>query len=50
MRICQLLVNPEDEKPMTDADLEEFNNKFSYEYAVYQVTSSEPQGVITTNR
>ena len=44
--ICQLLVNPEDEKPMTDADLEEFNNNFSYEYAAYQVTSSEPQGVI----
>lgn len=44
--ICQLLVNPEDEKPMTDADLEEFNSVYSYEFAAYQVTSSEPQGVV----
>lgn len=44
--ICNLLVNPDDEMPLTDADLELFNNKFSYEFASYQVTSQEPQGVI----
>ncbi|MBR4392126.1 MAG: WG repeat-containing protein [Bacteroidales bacterium] len=44
--VCKLLVNPVDEKPLTEKDLELFNNNFSYEYAVCQVTSSEPLGVI----
>lgn len=44
--ICKLLVNPNDEKPLSDKDLELFNNKFSYEFASYQVTSKESSGII----
>ena len=44
--VCKLLINPDDEKALTEKDLELFNNDFSYEYAVYQVTSREPLGVI----
>ena len=44
--VCKLLINPDDEKPLTEKDLELFNNDFSYEYSVYQVTSREPLGII----
>jgi hypothetical protein len=44
--ICKMLVNPDDEKPLSDKDLELFNNKFSYEFAAYQVTSQEQSGII----
>ena len=44
--ICSIFINPDDEKPLTEKDLELFNNDFSYEYSAYQVTSREPLGII----
>lgn len=44
--ICKLLVNPDDEKPLSDKDLELFNSKFSSSFAAYQVTSLEQSGII----
>jgi len=44
--ICKVFINPNDELPLTDKDLELFNNNFSYEYAAYQVKSQEPMGII----
>lgn len=37
--ICRLFINPNDEKPLIDKDLELFNNKFSYEFSAYKVCS-----------
>ena len=44
--ICKILINPEDEFPVTEKDLELFNNDFSYEYAAYQAKSREYSGII----
>lgn len=44
--IADLLDNPDDEKPLNQKDLELFNNKFSYEFAAYQVTSNDESGIM----
>ena len=44
--IAGLLINPDDEKPLSQKDLNLFNNKFSYEFASYQVTSNDESGIM----
>ena len=43
--VSEMLVNSEDEYPMTEEDLRLFNNSFSYEYNVYLLHSKSEKGV-----
>ena len=43
--ISEMLVNSEDECPMTEDNLRLFNNSFSYEYGVYLMHSKSEKGV-----
>ena len=43
--ISEMLVNSEDEYPMTEDDLRLFNNSFSYEYNVYLLHSKSEKGI-----
>lgn len=38
--IMSMLMNPDDDLALTEKDLEFFNNRFSYEYSIYQVESN----------
>lgn len=43
--IARLLVNPDDEYPMTEKDLALYNNSFSYEFNAYVMHSTKEKGV-----
>ena len=43
--IMNLLVNPKDELPISEAELENYNSKFSYEYSAYFAGSTSKKGI-----
>jgi len=43
--IMKMLTNPEDESPLTDKDLKNYNSKFSYEYSAYIAYSRAKKGI-----
>lgn len=43
--IMSLLVNPEDELPMSETELENYNSSFSYEYSAYFASSTSKKGI-----
>ena len=43
--IMNLLVNPKDELPISEAELANYNSKFSYEYSVYFASSTSRKGI-----
>ena len=43
--IKELLINPKDEAPITERDLDSFNSKFSYEFNAYMAKSKANEGI-----
>lgn len=43
--LCGMLVDPSDELPLTERDLELFNSEFAYEFSALTVTSCQPAGI-----
>lgn len=43
--LANLFINPDDECALTEQDLENLNDKFSYEYSAYSVVSNDADGV-----
>ncbi len=43
--IMKMLIDPEDESPLTDIDLMNYNSKFSYEYSAYIAYSRSKKGI-----
>jgi len=43
--IMDLLINPEDEAPITEKDLEFFNSESSYEFTAYKAKSTAKEGI-----
>ena len=43
--IMNLLVNTEDELPISEAELKNYNSKFSYEYCAYFASSTSKKGI-----
>ena len=43
--IMNLLVNPKDELPISEDELENYNSKFSYEYSAYFASSTSKKGI-----
>lgn len=43
--IMQLLINPDDETPINEKELENYNSQFSYEFNAYKAKSKAKQGI-----